>query len=310
MTTALLSHPDCLDHATPEGHPERADRLRALEQVLCDERFMTLLRVDAPLAEDAHILRAHPAKHLERLTALAPASGDVAIDADTHLSPASLAAARRAAGAQIEAVDMVLSGEAANAFCATRPPGHHAEALRAMGFCLFNNAAIGALHAIEAHGLSRVAIVDFDVHHGNGAQDIFERDGRVLYASSHEWPLYPGTGAAEETGVGNIVNVCLPGLSGSQAFREGYERTILPALERFRPELLYISAGFDAHARDPLSTLQLSERDYDWVTNALCDAADSLCGGRVVSTLEGGYDLEGLARSAAAHLTVLMERAT
>ena len=310
MTTALLSHPDCLDHATPEGHPERPDRLRALEQVLCDERFMTLLRVDAPLAEDAHILRAHPASHLERLLALAPTSGDVAIDADTHLSPASIAAARRAAGAQIEAVDMVMSGEAANAFCATRPPGHHAEAVRAMGFCLFNNAAIGALHAIEAHGLARVAIVDFDVHHGNGAQDIFERDGRVLYASSHEWPLYPGTGAPEETGVGNIVNVCLPGLSGSAEFREGYERTILPALERFKPELLYISAGFDAHARDPLSTLQLSERDYIWVTNALCDVADSLCGGRVVSTLEGGYDLEGLARSAAAHLTVLMERAT
>ena len=249
------------------------------------------------------------AAQTDRIVAMVPESGDAAIDADTHLSPGSLRAARRAAGAQVLAVDMVLSGEVANAFCATRPPGHHAEANRAMGFCLFNNAAIGALHAIEAHGLHRVAIVDFDVHHGNGAQDIFERDGRVMYCSSHEWPLYPGTGAPDETGVGNIVNATLPGLSTGREFREAYERLILPALDRFRPELLYISAGFDAHARDPLATLQLSERDYVWVTNALCDVADRWCGGRVVSTLEGGYDLEGLARSTAAHLKVLMERA-
>jgi acetoin utilization deacetylase AcuC-like enzyme len=309
MTTALISHADCLDHATPEGHPERADRLRALDQTLQDEAFMFLQRVDAPLAEDAAILRAHPQSHLDRVTALIPQAGDAPIDSDTFVSPGSLRAARRAAGAQVLAVDMVLSGEVSNAFCATRPPGHHAEANRSMGFCLFNNAAIGALHAIEAHGLHRVAIVDFDVHHGNGAQDIFERDGRVMYCSSHEYPLYPGTGAPGERGVGNIVNATLPSMATGREFREVYEAMILPALERFRPELLYISAGFDAHARDPLATLQLSERDFVWVTNALCDVADRHCGGRIVSTLEGGYDLEGLARSAAAHVKVLMERA-
>ncbi len=310
MTTALISHDDCLGHVTPPGHPERVDRIRAVDQALGAEAFMFLQRVEAPLAEDAHILRAHPQAHLDALSRLIPAAGDAAIDADTYVSVGSLTAGRRAAGAQILAVDMVLSGEAANAFCATRPPGHHAEASRAMGFCLFNNAAIGALHAIEGHGLSRVAIVDFDVHHGNGVQDIFERDGRVMYCSSHEWPLYPGTGAPHETGVGNIVNATLPGLSTGKAFREAYERLILPALDRFRPELVYISAGFDAHARDPLSTIQLSERDFVWVTNALCDVADRWSGGRVVSTLEGGYDLEGLARSTAAHVKVLMERAT
>jgi acetoin utilization deacetylase AcuC-like enzyme len=309
MTTALISHEDCLDHVTPPGHPERVDRLRAVDQALQAEDFMFLQRVEAPLAEDAAILRAHPKDHLDRIVAIVPESGEASIDADTHVCAGSLRAARRAAGAQVLAVDMVLGGEVENAFCATRPPGHHAEAIRAMGFCLFNNAAIGALHAIEAHGLHRVAIIDFDVHHGNGIQDIFERDGRVMYCSSHEWPLYPGTGAPHETGVGNIVNATLPGLSTGKEFRDAYERIILPALDRFRPELVYISAGFDAHARDPLATLQLSERDFVWVTNALCDVADRWCGGRIVSTLEGGYDLEGLARSAAAHVKVLMERA-
>jgi Deacetylases, including yeast histone deacetylase and acetoin utilization protein len=294
----------------PTAIPSGPTACAPVDRALQDERFMMLLRVEAPLAEDVHILRAHPASHLEKLTRLQPAEGDaVAIDSDTFIAPASLRAARRAAGAQIEAVDMVMSGEARNVFCATRPPGHHAEAVRAMGFCFFNNAAIGALHAIEAHGLSRVAIIDFDVHHGNGAQDIFERDGRVFYGSSHEWPLYPGTGAAEERGVGNIVNAPLAGLSTGKEFRDAYERTILPALEAFRPDLLYISAGFDAHARDPLSTIQLSERDFVWVTHALCDVADRCCDGRVVSTLEGGYDLEGLGRSTAAHVEVLMERA-
>lgn len=308
MTTALISHPDCLEHATPPGHPERPDRMRAVDRALQDECFMHLIRVEAPLAEDAHILRAHPQSHLDRILALAPETGEAVIDGDTYLSPGSLRAARRAAGAQIEAVDMVLSGEVDNAFCATRPPGHHAETARAMGFCLFNNAAIGALHAIERHVLHRVAIVDFDVHHGNGTQEIFERDGRVFYGSTHEWPLFPGTGAPGERGVGNICNVTLPGMSGWQAFREGFENVLLPALERFRPELMYISAGFDAHARDPLSTIQLSERDFIWATKTLCDIADAHCGGRVVSTLEGGYDLEGLGRSTAAHVSVLMER--
>ncbi|TVQ51908.1 MAG: histone deacetylase family protein [Rhodobacteraceae bacterium] len=309
MTMALISHPDCLDHETPPGHPERADRLRVLDRVLGDEAFMHLVRVEAPLAEDAHILRCHPRSHLDKLEKAVPETGDRAIDADTHMSPRSLIAARRAAGANVLAVDMVLSGEVEAAFCAVRPPGHHAETVRAMGFCFFNNAAVGALHAVEHHGLHRVAIIDFDVHHGNGTQEIFERDGRVFYASTHEWPLYPGTGAAHETGVGNILNAPLPGLSGSAEFRSAMENQVLPALERFRPELVYISAGFDAHARDPLSTLQLSERDFVWATHALCDLAEAHAGGRVVSTLEGGYDLEGLARSAAAHVKVLMERA-
>jgi acetoin utilization deacetylase AcuC-like enzyme len=309
MSTALISHHDCLDHRTPEGHPERPDRLRAVEAALQEECFAHLIRVEAPLAEDAHLLRAHPQAHLDALEQALPREGRRALDPDTWLSPGSLRAARRGAGAQVAAVEMVLSGEVANAFCATRPPGHHAEAMRAMGFCLYNNAAIGALHAVEAHGLSRVAIVDFDVHHGNGAQDIFERDGRVLYASTHEWPLFPGTGAPEETGVGNIVNACLPSLSDGRAFREAMERQVLPAVDRFRPELLYVSAGFDAHADDPLATLQLSERDFVWATHALCDLAEAHCGGRLVSTLEGGYDLEALARSTAAHVKVLMERA-
>jgi acetoin utilization deacetylase AcuC-like enzyme len=309
MTTALISHPDCLEHATPEGHPERADRLRVVDRVLGDECFMHLLRVDAPLAEDAHILRCHPRSHLDRLTALLPEHGERAIDSDTFMVPGSLRAARRAAGANVLAVDMVLGGEVENAFCAVRPPGHHAETIRAMGFCFFNNAAVGALHAIEHHGLHRVAIIDFDIHHGNGTQEIFERDGRVFYASTHEWPLYPGTGARHETGVGNILNVPLAGLSTGRDFRAAFDDHILPALDRFRPELVYISAGFDAHARDPLSTTQLAERDFVWMTEALCDLADRHAGGRVVSTLEGGYDLEGLARSCAAHVRVLMERA-
>jgi acetoin utilization deacetylase AcuC-like enzyme len=309
MSTALISHSDCLDHVTPPGHPERADRLRAVDAALSAEAFMHLIRVDAPLAEDAQLLRAHPRAHLDRLVAMAPAHGDVAIDSDTHMVPETLRAARRAAGANVLAVDMVLGGEVSNAFCAVRPPGHHAEAVRAMGFCFYNNAAVGALHAIEAHGLNRVAIMDFDVHHGNGTQDIFERDGRVLYASTHEWPLYPGTGAREETGVGNILNAPLPGYADGPAFRAAFEGLVIPALDRFRPELVYISAGFDAHARDPLSTLQLSERDFVWATGLLCDVADRHAKGRVVSTLEGGYDLEALARSCAAHVRVLMERA-
>lgn len=309
MTTALISHPDCLEHVTPPGHPERVDRLRAIDRMLGDEAFMHLIRVDAPLAEDGHILRCHTRPYLERLEALRPESGEIAIDSDTFMTPQSLRAARRAAGANILAVDMVLGGEVENAFCAVRPPGHHAETQRAMGFCFFNNAAVGALHAIEAHGLHRVAIIDFDVHHGNGTQEIFERDGRVFYGSCHEWPLYPGTGAREERGVGNILNAPLAGMTTGPEFRAAIEAHMLPALEAFRPELVYISAGFDAHARDPLSTIQLSERDFVWITEALCDLADRHAGGRVVSTLEGGYDLEGLARSCAAHVRVLMERA-
>jgi acetoin utilization deacetylase AcuC-like enzyme len=309
MSTVLISHPDVFEHVTPPGHPERVDRARAVEAALASEAFAHLERIEAPEATDEQLLRAHPRSHLDALAKLDPSEGWAAIDGDTFLSPRSLEAARRAAGANVLAIDMVLGGAAGNAFCGVRPPGHHAEATRAMGFCFFNSAAVGALHAIEAHGLSRVAIVDFDVHHGNGTQDIFERDGRVMYVSSHEWPLYPGTGRREERGVGNIVNVPLPGGTGGEDFRLAYERDVFPALDRFRPELLIISAGFDAHRRDPLATLQLTEADFDWVTRRLCDVADAHCAGRVVSTLEGGYDLDALAKSVAAHVSVLMERA-
>lgn len=309
MTTALLTHTDCLEHVTPDGHPERVDRLRAALAALEAEEFQHLIRVEASLASDEAINRAHAPGYAEGLKSRIPESGAAPIDADTWLSPGSWNAALRCAGAVVDAIDMVLDDQVGNAFCAVRPPGHHAESNRAMGFCLLNSAGIGALHAIEARGLSRVAIVDFDVHHGNGAQDIFERDGRVLYVSTHEYPLYPGTGAPHETGVGNIVNICLPAGTASAEYREAFEARAIPPVERFKPELLIISAGFDAHFRDPLAQLMLTEEDFAWATQRLCEVAKECCGGRVVSTLEGGYDLQGLARSTAAHVRVLMEHA-
>ncbi|MFV0474420.1 MAG: histone deacetylase family protein [Pikeienuella sp.] len=309
MTFAIISHPDCLLHLTPAGHPERVGRIEAVAAALRAPGFAAAKRVKAPLADDGPILRAHPRAHLERLRAAVPAEGFGALDADTFMSPGTLSAARRAAGANVLAVDMVTRGEAGAVFCATRPPGHHAERDRAMGFCFFSNAAIAALHALEGHGLSRVAIADFDVHHGNGTQDVFWSDPRVLFASSHQSPLYPGTGAAHETGAGNIVNGALPSGAGGAAFRRLWEERLLPAIDAHAPELLIISAGFDAHARDPLAGLELEAEDFGWITGRLCDLADRHCRGRVVSTLEGGYDLEGLAASVAAHAKVLMERA-
>lgn len=306
MTTALLTHPDCLAHVTPDGHPERVARLQTVLKTLEDPAFDALDRRAAPRASAAAIARAHPDPYWAAITANAPTEGWAQIDGDTFLSPGSVAAAERAAGAVIAAVDLVIGGEASNAFCAVRPPGHHAESDRAMGFCLLSSAAIGALHALAEHGLDRVAIVDFDVHHGNGSQEIFERDGRVLYASTHEWPLFPGTGRDSETGVGNIVNACLPSGSGGAAFKAAFETRVLPALDAFDPQLVIISAGFDAHARDPLAGLALSEDDLAWATSALCDLAAARCQGRVVSTLEGGYDLQALGLCVDAHVRTLM----
>ncbi|WP_299133778.1 histone deacetylase family protein [uncultured Amaricoccus sp.] len=309
MSTALLTHSDCLAHVTPPDHPEQVGRLLAVLAALEGEEFAYLVRVDAPLAADAQILRAHPAEHLAALVAQSPTQGLSSIDGDTFIGPWTLTAARRGAGALCAAVDMVMAGEVRNAFCAIRPPGHHAETRTAMGFCFFGNVVIGARHALEAHGLERVGIVDFDVHHGNGTQDLVWNDPRIFFASTQQMPLYPGTGAADETGAfGQIVNVPLPAGASGQVFRAGMLSRVLPALEAFKPQMIFISAGFDAHAHDPLANLNLTEADFAWATNRLCDVADRVCQGRVVSTLEGGYDLGSLASSAATHVRALMER--
>jgi acetoin utilization deacetylase AcuC-like enzyme len=306
MTTLLYTHPACLEHDPGEYHPESPARLRAVLQALEAPEFAALERREAPAADLDDIARMHPRRFAERLLAAVPQSGHIAIDADTIMSPSSGQAALRAAGAVVAAVDAVVGGEADNAFCAVRPPGHHAEPERAMGFCLFNNAAIGALRAREAHRLARVAVIDFDVHHGNGTQARFWDDPSLFYASTHQYPLYPGTGGRSEIGAGNIVNVPLPPRAGSREFRLGVGRTILPALDEFRPELIVVSAGFDAHEDDPLAQLSLDESDYTWVTEQLLGIARRHAGGRVVSTLEGGYDLPALAGSAAAHVRALM----
>lgn len=309
MTTALLTHPDCLGHVTPPGHPERVGRLEAILAALEAPRFDALVRIDAPLGAETEILRCHPQAYVDRIRAAVPAEGWVALDADTHLSPGSLKAALRAVGAATRAVDMVLAGEASNAFCAVRPPGHHAETETAMGFCLFNNVAIAAKRALDHHGLGRVAIMDFDVHHGNGTQDLMWDEPRALFASTHQMPLYPGTGDRHETGAhGNILNVPLPPGADGRAFRAAMETMVLPALDDFAPELLLISAGFDAHRADPLAQLRLDETDFAWATRRLCAVAETHAGGRVVSTLEGGYDLAALAASVVAHVGELMER--
>lgn len=307
VSTLLISHPCYVRHQTPMGHPERPDRIRAVERILEHERFQPLLRESAPEATIEQLCLAHPEDYVRALEEAAPKDGMLQLDADTTMSPGTWEAAIRGAGGAIMAVDEVMTGKVRNAFSASRPPGHHAEKTRAMGFCFFNNAAVAARYARSAHGAERVAVVDWDVHHGNGTQDIFWDDPSVMYCSTHEMPLYPGTGATNERGEHDtIVNAPLRAGDGGSEFREAMEVAILPRLEAFRPDLIIISAGFDAHVRDPLANLNLVEADYGWATAQLMDQADRYAGGRVVSLLEGGYDLEGLARSTAAHVMTMM----
>jgi acetoin utilization deacetylase AcuC-like enzyme len=308
MTTLVLTHADCLAHDTGPSHPESPDRLRAVMRALEQGAMRGLAYEDAPLADAAAIARAHPGDFAARLLRAVPADALRLIDADTVLSPGSGEAMVRAAGAVVRAVDAVAGGVADNAFCAVRPPGHHAESARSMGFCLVNNVAVGALHARAAHGCRRVAVVDFDVHHGNGTQEMFWDDADAFYASTHQSPFYPGTGAASERGAhGNVVNVPLPAGSGRDRFRGRFADTILPALSAFGPDFILISAGFDAHKDDPLGGVRLTEGDFAWATAAVMDVARAVCGGRVVSVLEGGYNLDALADCAAAHVQTLKD---
>ncbi len=307
MSTLLITHPACLDHLTPNGHPERPERLRAVERALEAEKFQSLARVEAPTAPLEIIALCHPMDYITEIRDTTPEQGMVRLDADTSMSPGSFEAALRAVGGAMHAVDEVLNKKAANAFVATRPPGHHAETARPMGFCFFDNAAIAARYAQDRHGVARAAIVDFDVHHGNGSQEIFWADKTVMYCSTHQMPLFPGTGAVIESGeYETIVNAPLRPGDGGEEFRAAFESRILPRLRDFQPELIVISAGFDAHMRDPLANLNLLEADFAWATQKIMDVADRCAGGRVISLLEGGYDLQALANSAAAHVTALM----
>ena len=309
MNTAIFSHSACLYHDTGLGHPESPDRLRAVIRALEAEEFAYLDRREAPPATEEQLARVHHRDYVRWTLARIPtgeADGLVHLDGDTVVSVGSREAALRAAGAVCAAVDAVMAGEVRNAFCAVRPPGHHAEPERAMGFCLFNNVAVGALHARKVHGLGRIAVIDFDVHHGNGTQAMFEADEDLLYVSSHQWPLYPGTGNPRERGLGNLVNLGLRPGSGSADFRAAMTEGALPRIEAFRPDFVLVSAGFDGHADDPLAELDLMDADYAWITEKLGAIAARSCGGRLVSTLEGGYNLRALASSAAAHVRALM----
>ena len=309
MSVALITHPACLDHDPGPQHPESPARLRRVLAALDTAEFSNLVREAAPLATREQLERVHPAAYCDALEEHAPRpDGHAMLDPDTIMSGGSLEAAQRAAGGAVLAVDRVMAGDAATAFVATRPPGHHAERSRPMGFCLFSNAAIAARHARARWGLGRVAVVDFDVHHGNGTQDDFWDEPELFYASSHQSPCYPGTGAADEVGVArNILNLPLPPRTGSAGFRAAWERSILPALDAWGPELVIVSAGFDAHRADPLAQLELETTDFGWITAALLSVAGKCCGGRLVSLLEGGYDLDALAGSAACHVRALLQ---
>jgi len=306
MTTLYYSHPDFQLHDTGMGHPESADRLKSIEQALAASAFSDLVRPLPPLGSKQQISLIHTPTYIDAVLAAVPAQGLRYLDSDTVLSPGSKNAALRAVGAVCDAVDKIMNAEAVNAFCALRPPGHHAEPHQAMGFCLFNNIAIAAEYARTHYRLERIAIVDFDVHHGNGTQTAFYNQPKVLYASSHEMPHYPGTGYPNETGVGNIINVPLAAGDSGIEVREKYRRIILPALKEFKPEFLLISAGFDAHKDDPLASINLTEDDFEWLTRELIAIADVYSKGRIVSALEGGYNLKALAASVAAHVRTLM----
>ena len=308
MSTLLIQDPVFAEHAVPAGHPERPDRIRAIEKALSAPLFADLIRIGAPAAATADLLAtAHSAAYVSEILAAVPDEGIVQLEADTYLCPQSFEIAARAAAAACLAVDRVMTGSVANAFCAIRPPGHHAEPDHPMGFCLFNNAVIAARHAQRAYGAERIAIVDWDVHHGNGTQAIVWDDPSILYCSTHQMPLYPGTGSPSETGCGNIGNVPLAAEAGSTEFEIAFDDTILPAIDAFQPDLIVISAGFDAHWRDPLAQINLDEEDFAKATLTLMEAARRHCGGRIVSLLEGGYDLAGLAGSVAMHVATLMK---
>jgi acetoin utilization deacetylase AcuC-like enzyme len=307
MTTLLITHPASLNHLNGTGHPERPDRIRAIESALEQEKFQPLIREQAPLGELETAALCHPMDYIEEIRNASPKQGLVQLDADTSMSPGTFEAALRAIGGATRAVDEVVTKKAANGFVAQRPPGHHAETVRPMGFCIFNQAAIAARYAQKKHGLHRVAVVDFDVHHGNGTPEIFWSDPTLMYCSTHQMPLYPGTGAVNETGEhDNIVNAPLRAGDGGDQFKAAIETRILPRLAAFGPELIIVSAGFDAHKRDPLANLQLVEDDFGWATRKIMEVADKSAQGRVVSVLEGGYDLEGLSKSAAEHVIALM----
>ena len=288
------------------GHPERPDRLKAIERALGASKFDALERVEAPDADTSYYCLAHPEEYVDRVAKLVPESGMSVIDADTTASPGSWQAVSRAVGAALAGVDAVFEGECDNVFAAIRPPGHHAEKSTAMGFCLINTIAVAARYAQKQHNAERVAIIDFDVHHGNGTQDIFWEDPSVLFASSHQMPLYPGSGARSETGTGNIFNAPLSHGDDGYQFKMALDERLLPAIDNFAPDLILISAGFDAHWRDPLAGLNLTQEDFSQATARIMELADRHCANRIVSLLEGGYDLEGLADSTAEHVNRLM----
>ncbi len=305
----LLTHPSCSEHDPGAGHPENPLRMQTVLAALTDAQLPNVVNEQAPLADRKQLSRVHESEYIEQIFTTAPTEGLVSLDADTFMNSASLDATRAATGAMIRGVDAVVNDQFKRVFCAVRPPGHHAEAGQAMGFCLFNGIAAAAAHALEEHHLSRVAVIDFDVHHGNGTQHIFDAQPGVLYASSHQMPLYPGTGAESETGVGNIVNLPLPPSAGSSALREGYLDTVMPAVREFQPQILLVSAGFDGHHLDPLANLNFTTDDFVWLGEQLSTLADELCDGRLVATLEGGYSPTALRECVPAFVQALGQSA-